>query len=169
MASSDLEQKLLKQIEFYFSDSNFRNDKFLRAKAAENSDGYVSVQVLTTFNRVKSMTEDVMVIAKSLEASTTLELSTDRTAVRRTKPLPEDDDSQQRLVYVVSNKACENEPRLGCREAPRMLHPPYEALCSFSSPLRSAEGALPRGRQAGVPAGLCRAIRYCAPCCHASH
>lgn len=34
--SSDLAKKLKQQIEFYFSDSNYPRDKFLRAKAAEN-------------------------------------------------------------------------------------------------------------------------------------
>jgi lupus La protein len=29
-------QKLKKQLEFYFSDSNFPRDRFLRSKAAEN-------------------------------------------------------------------------------------------------------------------------------------
>lgn len=103
--SPDLDAKLVKQIEYYFSDSNFRHDKFLRAKAAEDSDGYVALTVLLTFNRVKAMTGDVEVIAKALEASTTLELSSDRTSVRRTAPLPEEDNSQQRSVYVVSRVA----------------------------------------------------------------
>ena len=34
MSTSDL--KALKQLEFYFSDSNFRQDNFLRGKADEN-------------------------------------------------------------------------------------------------------------------------------------
>jgi hypothetical protein len=45
-----------RQIEYYFSDSNFRRDKFLRAKANEDADGYVALTVLLTFNRVKALT-----------------------------------------------------------------------------------------------------------------
>ena len=48
MSTSDL--KALKQLEFYFSDSNFRRDNFLRGKADENEEGFVEIAVLLTFN-----------------------------------------------------------------------------------------------------------------------
>lgn len=92
--------KLKAQVEFYFSDANFRRDKFLRAKAAEDADGFVSLDVLATFNRVKTTTTDPAVIAAALEDSAELELSEDRAAVRRAKPLPEEDSSAARSVYV---------------------------------------------------------------------
>lgn len=104
--------RILNQIEYYFSDSNFRHDKFLRGKAAEDSDGYVPLTVIATFNRIKTITTDVEVIAKALESSTELELSSDRTAVRRTRALPEDDDSEQRSVYVVSSAICGGPDRV---------------------------------------------------------
>ena len=44
-----------KQIEYYFSDSNFRRDKFLKAKVGEDADGFVQLSVLSTFNRLKEM------------------------------------------------------------------------------------------------------------------
>lgn len=37
------------------SDSNFRKDKFLREKANADADGYVTITVLLTFNRLKAL------------------------------------------------------------------------------------------------------------------
>lgn len=37
--ASDAATKVLRQVEFYFSDANFRRDKFLQAKAAEDPQG----------------------------------------------------------------------------------------------------------------------------------
>lgn len=98
--SADTLAKLKEQIEYYFSDSNFRKDKFLRGKAAEDADGFVPLSVLLTFNRVKAQTSQVPDLAAALESSAELELSADKTAVRRIRPLPEDDDSENRSIYV---------------------------------------------------------------------
>ena len=57
MASSeDVNAQVLKQIEFYFSDSNFRHDKFLQAEAAKDEAGFVMIDVLLTFKRLQSIT-----------------------------------------------------------------------------------------------------------------
>ena len=37
-ARTELLRNVLQQVEFYFSDSNYPKDKFLRGKAAENDD-----------------------------------------------------------------------------------------------------------------------------------
>lgn len=104
MAADDNKAKLRQQLEYYFSDSNFRRDKFLRQKVAEDPDGFVQLSVLLTFNRVKSLTEGtdakVEALAAAVENSEELELSGDRAAVRRVKPLPSEDDSDARTLYV---------------------------------------------------------------------
>jgi len=100
-ASEELKAKIRQQIEYYFSDSNFRHDKFLRGKAAEDGDGWVQLAIIASFNRLKSLTADIAVVAEAMEDSKELELSQDKLAVRRTRGLPEDDDSETRSVYVV--------------------------------------------------------------------
>lgn len=75
-------------------DDNFRRDTFLRAKAAEDADGWVPLFVLLAFTKIKSLTTDprsavtVEVLAESIADSSTLELSYNRAAVRRIAPLP---------------------------------------------------------------------------------
>jgi len=38
---SDLAKKIKKQVEFYFSDSNFPKDKFLRAESEKHAEGCI--------------------------------------------------------------------------------------------------------------------------------
>lgn len=73
------------QVEFYFSDSNFRHDKFLRLKASEDSEGYVPLSVLLTFNRLKALGATQADVADALEDSMTLEVDSNKAAVRRVK------------------------------------------------------------------------------------
>ena len=47
-----LTEKIIKQIEYYFSDVNMINDKFMQKKIQRDS-GWVSLDVLTKFNRLK--------------------------------------------------------------------------------------------------------------------
>ena len=90
-----------KQVEYYFSDFNFRTDKFLRHKAGEDADGFVVLDVLLTFNKIKALkVSDPKVLSRALEDSEELELSEDGTSVRRTRALPEENDSEARSVYA---------------------------------------------------------------------
>jgi hypothetical protein len=98
-STPDLSAKILKQVDYYFSDSNYPKDKFLRTRAKQNPHGYIPVDVLTTFNRLKELTTDVGVIAHALKSSTMVELNDDSTMLRRINPLPEDDTSLPRSIY----------------------------------------------------------------------
>ena len=61
--------KVKKQIEFYFSDSNYPKDKFLLETAKNNKDGFIPLSVLASFNRLKSITTDLEQIAAVLDNS----------------------------------------------------------------------------------------------------
>jgi hypothetical protein len=76
-ASPAVLARLREQLEFYFSDANYRKDKFLRAKAAENSDGFVPLAVIATFQRVRAATAHVQHLREALEGSAALEVSAD--------------------------------------------------------------------------------------------
>lgn len=92
--------KILKQVEFYFGDANLPRDKFLQEKIKEN-DGWVQLSVLASFTRMKSLSEDVAVIAEAAEKSVELlELNEDRTCVRRKTDLPEAQDNLNTSVYI---------------------------------------------------------------------
>lgn len=89
-----------KQVEFYFSDSNFRKDTFLRAAAETDPEGFVPIAVLLTFNRLKSLSSDANVIAAALKDSDAVVVSEDNLKIRRAQPLPETDCSKECTLYV---------------------------------------------------------------------
>ena len=62
----DLKKKFIKrQIEYYFSDDNFEKDTFLRSKEDEN--GYIPIDVIMSFNKIKMITTDKDLFVKALK------------------------------------------------------------------------------------------------------
>ena len=116
--------KIKKQIEFYFSDSNYPKDKFLQEKAKENEEGFIPLEVLTNFNRLKSITTDLDQIRKALGESDGLfsyifflkmislffslifylviVLNDDQTLIKRKHPVPSKLDTDARTLFIVS-------------------------------------------------------------------
>mmetsp|Transcript_25510 Transcript_25510/g.37649 ORF Transcript_25510/g.37649 Transcript_25510/m.37649 type:complete len:350 (+) Transcript_25510:83-1132(+) len=89
-----------KQIEFYFSNSNFRKDTFLREAAASDAEGFVPISTLLTFNKLKSLTTDADEIVKAVADSESVVVSDDKLKIRRAAPLPEVDNSKECTLYV---------------------------------------------------------------------
>ncbi len=98
--SEALLSQIKTQMEYYFSNDNFRTDKYLRAKVAEDADGFVPLEVFMNFNKLKKLTTDLTLLPRALEDSEDLELSEDKGAVRRTRPLPEENDADSRSMYA---------------------------------------------------------------------
>eukprot|EP00456_Euglypha_rotunda_P007909 TRINITY_DN11465_c0_g1_i10.p1 TRINITY_DN11465_c0_g1~~TRINITY_DN11465_c0_g1_i10.p1 ORF type:complete len:128 (+),score=16.74 TRINITY_DN11465_c0_g1_i10:117-500(+) len=87
LSASDqkIADKVLKQVEFYFSDSNLPKDKYLRG-LAQAGDGWVPIATIATFKRMRQLTTDLNIVITALKQSKELlEVSTDGTKVRRTK------------------------------------------------------------------------------------
>lgn len=96
---SPLDAKIIKQIEYYFGDFNLPRDKFLREKV-KIDEGWVPIETLLTFNRLKSLTEEEGKVADAIRQSTLLEVSADGKKVRRSpeKPLPESTTERQQKL-----------------------------------------------------------------------
>uniref|UniRef100_A0A3P8YFJ5 La-related protein 7 n=1 Tax=Esox lucius TaxID=8010 RepID=A0A3P8YFJ5_ESOLU len=90
-----------KQVDFWFGDVNLHKDRFLKQLIEESRDGYVDISVLTSFNRMKSLTTDCKLIARALKNSSVVEVNLEGTKVRRQNPIGVDPkDSDNRTVYV---------------------------------------------------------------------
>lgn len=87
------EKQIKDQIEFYFSDSNLLKDKFLSSLINKDENGYVDLNIISNFNRMKKLTKKVKNIIKAIENSDLVELNDDKTKIRRKIPLPENDTS----------------------------------------------------------------------------
>ncbi|XP_064466052.1 la protein homolog [Ornithodoros turicata] len=107
-AASELEAKIVRQVEYYFGDFNLPRDRFLREQI-KLDDGWIKLETLLTFNRLKALTTEPSVVVEALKKSSNklLEISEDESKVRRSvdRPLPESNqENQQKLdevtVYV---------------------------------------------------------------------
>ncbi|XP_062383361.1 lupus La protein [Sardina pilchardus] len=105
---SPLEKKVADQIEYYFGDHNLVRDKFLKEQL-QVDDGWVTLETMLKFNRLRTLTTEESVIVEALRKSKTglLEVSEDKTKIRRclSKPLPEMNDEykdalKHKSVYI---------------------------------------------------------------------
>ncbi|NXX91968.1 LARP6 protein, partial [Centropus bengalensis] len=127
---NDLIQKLVAQIEYYFSDENLEKDAFLLKHVRRNKMGYVSVKLLTSFKKVKHLTRDWRTTAYALKYSDTLELSDDNRKVRRNTPVPvfpsENLPTRMLLVYdihmICELQAPNQQEENGCLQEKIMEH-----------------------------------------------
>eukprot|EP00695_Tsukubamonas_globosa_P000317 TRINITY_DN1233_c0_g1_i1.p1 TRINITY_DN1233_c0_g1~~TRINITY_DN1233_c0_g1_i1.p1 ORF type:complete len:223 (+),score=129.15 TRINITY_DN1233_c0_g1_i1:241-909(+) len=63
-------------------------------------EGYVAIDIIASFNKIKALSADLATVVKALKASQTLEVDSDGKMVRRTAPLPETDTSKARTIYA---------------------------------------------------------------------
>nr|CAD7263489.1 unnamed protein product [Timema shepardi] len=82
--TSDLEKKIIRQIEYYFGDINLPRDKFL-LEQVKLQDGWIPLDVMFKFKRLSSLTTDAEIVCTALEKSPNklLEVSEDRKQIRR--------------------------------------------------------------------------------------
>ena len=84
-SEAELDAAILKQVEYYFSDANFPNDKFMIAETAKSPEQWISLSTIATFNRMKALnpSHELSILVRALTPSSVLELSEDGTQVGR--------------------------------------------------------------------------------------
>ena len=75
-AANPLHHFILKQIDYYFSDTNLAKDDFLRFNMDEQ--GWVLISVIAKFPRISSMTRNIDLILDSLRNSSVVEVQGDK-------------------------------------------------------------------------------------------
>merc|ERR1711991_831619 len=127
---TELNEKILKQVEFYFSEPNLRRDVFLK-KAISDDQGecnfvetlrhifpyfsqlliihyllhiskerFVPISTLLKFNRLKALSTDPEVITEALKGSKVVEVSSCGTKLRSISELNPIDTSKERTLYA---------------------------------------------------------------------
>lgn len=98
----DAHQKLVNQIEFYFSDINLATTDQLFRFMSKDPEGYVPLSVVASFKKVKTAITDNTQLASILRSSTKLFVSEDGQNVKRQHPLTESDmeELQSRIVIA---------------------------------------------------------------------
>uniref|UniRef100_A0A1L8EI94 Putative rna-binding protein la n=2 Tax=Haematobia irritans TaxID=7368 RepID=A0A1L8EI94_HAEIR len=101
---SPIQSKIMRQVEYYFGDSNLNRDKFLLDQISKDSDGWVPISVLLTFKRLASLSTDEAVIAEACEKSDEglVEVSEDKTKIRRhpERPMPEHNEERRKDIMT---------------------------------------------------------------------
>lgn len=103
VVSADLQQKIIEQVEWYFSDENLLKDSFLMKHIHRNKQGLVSLKLVASFRKVKSLTKDWRVVQACLMHSSVLELNAEANKLRRKVPPPDVDYSHTRRTIIVQN------------------------------------------------------------------
>ena len=106
-AISDTEDKIIRQIEYYFGDFNLSRDKFLK-DTIKADEGWVPMETMLKFQRLSKISSDAKEILVSLKKSESglMEIDEENGKIRRrpTVPLPEEEevkkDQARMTVYV---------------------------------------------------------------------
>eukprot|EP00041_Stephanoeca_diplocostata_P021789 m.514479 g.514479 ORF g.514479 m.514479 type:complete len:399 (-) comp21912_c0_seq9:2938-4134(-) len=80
--------RVTKLVDFYFGDENYAKDRFLRTKARENSEGWVPLDLITSFKRMKKLTTDEDVLLEGIRESQMVVLNEDESKIKRKDKLP---------------------------------------------------------------------------------
>ena len=110
VTDSDLRERIIKQIEWYFSDENLLKDSFLMKHINRNQQGYVSLKLVASLRKVKTITKDWKLVQESLKHSKLI-LNDEGTKVRRELPAPQVDFSHISKTLLITEYPNE-EPNL---------------------------------------------------------
>jgi len=96
--SATTDASFKKQIEYYLSDANLTRDRFFREQIETDKEGWVAIAHFLNCNKVKTMAIDATRIAANCADSAELEVSEDKTKIRRkdNKALPEKSTERKR-------------------------------------------------------------------------
>lgn len=100
MTDKSLFQKIREQVEFYFSDSNLPTDKFLRTQVANHPEGFVGIDLIASFKRMKNLTTSVEEVRDAIKDSDLLEVDPTGTLVRRKVGLGDPSAILGRTIYA---------------------------------------------------------------------
>ncbi|WOH12528.1 hypothetical protein DCAR_0832033 [Daucus carota subsp. sativus] len=105
-------QKLINQVEYYFSDVNLATTDHLMRFINKDPDGYVPLSVVFSFKKIKAFVSSTTQLAGILRNSTKLVVSEDGKKVRRLLPLTDSDMEELQSRIVIA----ENLPEDHCHQ-----------------------------------------------------
>ncbi|XP_027360921.1 la-related protein 6A isoform X1 [Abrus precatorius] len=97
----DLKLKIIKQVEYYFSDENLPTDKYLFGFIKRNKEGFVPISVIASFRKMKKLTRDHSFIVTALKESSLLVVSGDGKRVKRLNPFRFNENRDHKLYTVL--------------------------------------------------------------------
>lgn len=105
-------QKILNQVEYYFSDINLATTDHLMRFINKDPEGYVPISVVVSFKKIKALVNSNAQLANILRNSSKLVVSEDGKKVKRQHPLTESDMEELQSRIIVA----ENLPEDHCHQ-----------------------------------------------------
>lgn len=100
----DMAEKIVAQVEFYFSNENILKDAFLLKHVRRNKEGFVSLKLISSFKRVRQLTKDWRVVGYAIKLkSKDIEVNDLGTKIRRLEPLPVFDETMPSRTVVATD------------------------------------------------------------------
>ncbi|KAK3195692.1 hypothetical protein Dsin_027002 [Dipteronia sinensis] len=102
LLTDDLRQKIVKQVEYQFSDIGLLANESLSKHVNKDIEGFVPISVIASTKKIKSLVSNNHLLAQALRSSSKLVVSNDGKKVRRKHPFTEKDreDLQSRTVVA---------------------------------------------------------------------
>nr|XP_004293591.2 PREDICTED: uncharacterized protein LOC101309803 isoform X2 [Fragaria vesca subsp. vesca] len=101
--TEDLKQKIIKQVEYYFSDENLSNDKHMLSWIKKDEEGFVPISVIASYKKTKKLVRNNSSIAVALKESSLLVVSSNGKKVKRLHPLPSLETRDPKFTVLVEN------------------------------------------------------------------
>lgn len=99
--NDEMAEKIVTQVEFYFSNDNILKDAFLLKHVRRNKEGFVSLKLISSFKRVRQLTKDWRVVGYAIKLkSKSIEVNSLGTKIRRLEPLPVFDETMPSRTVV---------------------------------------------------------------------
>ncbi|CAI5720102.1 unnamed protein product [Hyaloperonospora brassicae] len=112
-AGKSQRKRLQRQLEFYLSESNLRQDKFLQQ--AMDDDGFVPAHVFLSFNKLKVLKATESMIMEEADKSSVLRVDRSTSCIapnRMPKEIDHDDDINTRTIYIENVSATDDHDSL---------------------------------------------------------
>ncbi|KAL2954899.1 hypothetical protein AAZX31_19G248500 [Glycine max] len=110
--SDEASQKILNQVEYYFSDLNLATTDHLMRFVNKDPEGFVPISVVASFKKIKALIASHSQLATVLRNSSKLVVSEDGKKIKRQYPLTESDIEEIQSRIVVA----ENLPEDHCHQ-----------------------------------------------------
>ncbi|KAG4209334.1 hypothetical protein ERO13_A03G191100v2 [Gossypium hirsutum] len=102
--TDDLRQKIIKQVEYQFSDMSLLANESLSKQTSKDPEGYVPISFIASTKKIKSLITNHQLLAQALRSSLKLVVCDDGKKVRRKHPFTEKEREQvQSRTVVVEN------------------------------------------------------------------
>ncbi|KAK8451624.1 hypothetical protein SEVIR_6G239200v4 [Setaria viridis] len=92
-------RKVVKQVEFYFSDINLATTEHLMKFITNDPDGFVPISVVANFRKIREIVSDRSLLVAALRTSSELVVSEDGKKVKRLRPF-NTEEVQSRIVVA---------------------------------------------------------------------